>query len=261
MKRITRRQQLLVLLLLLAIVCGVFGVWLDTLVPMYLELVLVLLGLFIVLRSGERGQYKSFRKTEKLQKQLTVRLDNLDARLGGIGAELSKSENVPTVEPNGNVKVDEVFPLFEDLIDKMNEQAQGDSQITLSQQVSVRKVINWLRPTLLLTTDAWLRPLEEETKVNTAHWVRPDPSFKLPDEVKLAVVDSESFLAGRGSLMVSNHLGTCALVIIESPNTEKIESIAGFAEIAPVGMMHGVRLFYPSSALEPAKYSKLVKYI
>ena len=70
MKNFSRRQLLLFLILFLSIACAAVGIIVKSDLLLYIEPVLLTLGLIIVLRATERGSFRAFRKIEKVQRQL-----------------------------------------------------------------------------------------------------------------------------------------------------------------------------------------------
>lgn len=260
MKRTTRRQQLLAVLLVLAIACGVSGALIDSLVPMYFELVLVFVGLFIVLQSSERGQHKGFRKTEKMQDLVVSRLNHLGSKLDQIEGQVTTDSGLSPSKGREPGNTDALLRRVDEFIEEINDFIAVENQPSLSQRVSIKKVVDWLNPSLVLTTEAWKELLQQDVAADVAEWIGPTHTTHLGSEIKLVIVDGESFNEQRGALMASSYLRSSALMIVDTPKSEEIESISGYMEIAPVGIMHGVQLFYPDSAIEPLKFSKLVKY-
>ena len=261
MKNFSRRQLLLFLILFLSIACAAVGIIVKSDLLLYIESVLLTLGLIIVLRATERGSFRAFRKIEKVQRQLKTEA----AKLGGKVASLADdvlSGGAKTDETEDSKRAENLLPSqIDSFIWEMNEFQPAEDGIPLSSMVSINKVVKWMSPTLVLTTDKWCERFRRELKVDTVNWTNPSAELVQKSSVKLTVVDGDSFNLGRGLLLSKNYLRHSALLIVEAGCRERVSSIHGFKEIAPVGIMHGVRLFYPSAALEPAKSSKLVEYV
>lgn len=65
MKNFSRRQLLLFLILFLSIACAAVGIIVKSDLLLYIESVLLTLGLIIVLRATERGELQSISKNRK----------------------------------------------------------------------------------------------------------------------------------------------------------------------------------------------------
>lgn len=261
MKNFSRRQLLLFLILFLSIGCAAVGIIVESDLPLYIESVFLAFGLLVVLRAIERGSFRAFRKIEKVQRQLKTEATKLEGKVDSLADHMSsdgaKSDKADDLKPAESLLPSQI----DSFIREMNELQPTEHGIPLSSIVSINKVVNWMSPTLVLTTDNWCERFRRELNVDTEKWTNLSSALLEKSSVKLTIVDGDSFHLERGLLLSKNYLRNSALLIVEAGCRERVSSISGFKEIAPVGIMHGVRLFYPSAALEPAKYSKLVEYV
>lgn len=260
MKKFSRRQLLLLMLLVVAAICAVLGIILGVQLLLYVESILLMAGLFVVLRATERGDVKGFRKTEKLERNLRKdlvgvegKLEVLATRLEGFGSNSSRGN---ALHPANS----ELPNQIDSFLQEMNALSTGGAELPLSARVSIKKIVDWLNPTLVLTTDTWSEMLRRELEIDTESWTKVSSALMQDSAVNLVIVDGKAFQSERSLLMTKNYLRTSALMLVENGYPDRVSSISGFTEVAPAGVMHGVRLFYPSAALEPEKFSKLVDY-
>lgn len=260
MKNLSRRQLLLFLILILSIVCAVAGIVLKSVSLLYVEAVLVALGLIVVLRATERGSFRAFRKIEKVQRQLNSGIVKLEEKIDSFSSHAS-TEHAKADEVESPRRTESHLPSqIESFICEINEYRPTEDGIPLASLVSIDKVVKWMAPTLVLTTEKWCERFRRELKIDTEKWTNLSSDLLDESSVNLVIVDGDSFNLERGLLLSRNYLRHSALLIVEAGCKERVSSISGFKEIAPVGIMYGVRLFYPNAALEPAKYSQLVEY-
>lgn len=260
--KLTARQAVVVVLVVGAVVSSAITLASGRSEYLAIAVLATIASSAIVLRAVERGDALQRRKSERL----SAKLDEL----GNSVVALSKSVQMlkPELEgdkpaPKGNEEryiepQTEILTTISEFIDDM-DRLGGPNPLLFSQQASLIRICNWFKPESVLTT-AELLPFVSKAFSFPVYALEDEQSWRGVLEGRVILLARESEVGSLSSIMISkeNRRDFAIAAIVDSD--EDLESIEGFAEVVPVDMVYGLKLFYPQGRIADRKFSRLVSY-